>query len=91
LRAKARHTRWKEELKIVRKEMEWTCRSFQFLERKWTSRAHICRMDQNMKGHYSYAMKQAAIWSNWEEKAKQSFSEVLHIPVEKILNSDTSI
>jgi hypothetical protein len=77
LRAKARHTRWVEELKIVQKEMEWTCASFQYLCRMWTLRGDEYEGQLGKKGHYSYALKQAAMWNDWGLKAKLSFSETL--------------
>jgi hypothetical protein len=66
-----------EELKIVQKEMEWTCASFQHLHQMWTSWANEYQDQPGGKGHYSYALKQAAMWNDWGLKAKLSFSETL--------------
>jgi hypothetical protein len=68
---------WKEELQIVPHEMEWTCGSFHHLHDMWKGRADQFNGDVTKQGHYSYALKQAGMWKDWELKARLSFSEVL--------------
>ena len=88
LRAKARHARWSEELQIVQKEMDWTCRSFQHLHQLWKSQADKYKDQLEKKGHHSYALKQAAMWEEWRVKANLSFSETLSTFNHELYHSD---
>ncbi|KAG9120379.1 hypothetical protein FRC07_004150 [Ceratobasidium sp. 392] len=57
-RARARFTRWEEELKILKREMVMSYRSFKTYESIWKFKAEACAMDASSaagKAQYAYA------------------------------------
>lgn len=58
LRSKARHDRWDEEVEILKSEMDWTIRYFDYQKEVWEKRA----MKTGEDGHQAYACRQAAMW-----------------------------
>lgn len=74
LRTKARYHRWDEELKIVRKEMEWTIRWFEKQEEIWRGRANKAS-EEGKHGHQCYAEKQQVLWRNFKSQAIVAFGE----------------
>lgn len=74
LRAKARYTRWKEEYNMVRHEMEWTVKYFQYREKEWQERRKAIKDDSTgAAGLQAYASKQAGLWRTFSEKAMARF------------------
>jgi hypothetical protein len=70
LRAKARHDRWEEELKIVCHEMKWCVLYFQHQKRMWEGWAQECGMQA---GHKAYAHKQIFLWQRFAEEGEHKF------------------
>lgn len=77
LRAKARYDRWEEELKLLPKEMSWTVASFRYKGEAWSHRAEKYKDQVGKDGHYSYALRQVAMWGLWTEKANFAFEKAL--------------
>lgn len=74
LRAKARYDRWKEEHNLVRHEMEWTVKYFQYRENEWEERRKAITEDsRRAAGLQCYAAKQAGLWRTFSEKAMARF------------------
>ena len=79
LRAKACYTRWEEEHKMVRHEMQWTIKYFQHQEGQWEQRRSAIANDAiGAAGLRCYAAKQGGLWRRFAEKAKAMFR--LEIP-----------
>ena len=73
LRAKAHVDRWREELIIVKHEMQWTIRWFEFQANLWRERSE--RADDGLpRGHRSYAKKQEKLWNAFQRKASERFA-----------------
>ena len=64
------------------KEMGWTVASFQYNEEKWKMRAERYQMEEKRAGHCSYALKQAAMWRLWGERANFAFYQAMKSNVE---------
>jgi hypothetical protein len=75
-RAKARYTRWVEEVKIVGSEMEWTVAWFESMQRIW-ERRFLEAKEGGQRGHGCYAKKQALIWAEMKEKGRNAFKTCL--------------
>ena len=74
LRAKARYTRWEEEHKLVRHEMEWTVKYFQYREKEWQERRLAVTDDMvGAMGLRCYASKQGRVWRTFSENAMGRF------------------
>ncbi len=79
LRAKARYTRWEEEHNMVRHEMKWTIKYFQYQEQQWDRRrSAITDSAIGAVGLRCYAAKQAGQWRRFAEQAKARF--IVEIP-----------
>ena len=75
LRAKARYTQWEEEHNVVRHEMQWTVKYFQYQEKQWLERL-VGGDDDDIGravGSQCYAAKQAGLWRAFSEKAMARF------------------
>lgn len=72
MRAKARKERWEEEVKLVKKEMEWTINCFRYHEREWKERAERVKGE----GHRAYAWKQSSTWAEWAGRAGNAFKRM---------------
>jgi hypothetical protein len=72
LKAKARVDRWQEEQILVKHEMDWTIRWFQYQANLWKKRSE---MEDRMlpKGHEAYAIKQQKLWDVFQKKASERF------------------
>jgi hypothetical protein len=73
-RAKARYSRWAEEVKIVYTELESTIRWFSHRRTTWERRAKDAKVAVK-RGHESYANKQALMWDAMEAAAKVLLNE----------------
>jgi hypothetical protein len=72
LRAKARVDRWVEELVLVKHEMQWTIRWFQYQANLWRERSE--REEGSLPiGHKAYAKKQRKLWNEFERKSSERF------------------
>ena len=73
LRAKARVDRWREELMLVKHEMQWTILWFQFQANLWRERSE--RADGGLpSGHKPYAKKQEKLWNAFQTKSSEKFA-----------------
>jgi hypothetical protein len=81
-RAKARSDRWGEELKIVKKEMEWTMNWFEWQTEEWKKRGDkTCR--EGMRGHTCYAEKQQVLWQAMWKQAHSAFVNVMGLQLQQ--------
>lgn len=75
LRVKARLDRCKEEVVLVRSEMDWTKRYYEHTKEKWLQRARDC--NSNKRSLVFYALKQAYNWGMLENYAAEGYSIIL--------------
>ncbi|KAG9315413.1 hypothetical protein JVU11DRAFT_4564 [Chiua virens] len=71
LKARARYTRWKEELEMVRHEMFWITLWFKHQEEEWEKRSK----NSQEPGHVAYAEKQKDLWQRFRQKAENTFGK----------------
>ncbi|THU99487.1 hypothetical protein K435DRAFT_572450, partial [Dendrothele bispora CBS 962.96] len=74
LRAGARWDRWKEELILVKKEMEWRVSWFEHASEVWTNRGELTGISE---GARVYARIQANKWSMFAARSRQAFGRYL--------------
>lgn len=72
LRAKARKERWEEEMKLVRKEMDWTVNCFKFKAKLWKEMAEGAKKE----GHRAYGWKQNWMWETQVKTAAATFESL---------------
>jgi hypothetical protein len=73
LRARAKMSRWKEEIVLIPQEMQWTVRFFEFKCREWEEH----RKSSVSAGQRSYAARQRAMWMYLHSHATSSFRSCL--------------
>jgi hypothetical protein len=73
LKAKEQNERAHEEAIIVEHEMLWTVESFRFKQREWAARAGPSASTHLSVGHTEYAMKQAAMYGTFADRACGAF------------------
>jgi hypothetical protein len=73
-RARAEVERWEEEERILRKEFEFTYRSFQFLSSTWSKTASV-RTDR-YPGYVSYAHERADMYLQMAKDCAAAYEEV---------------
>lgn len=67
--------RWKEELTLVRYEMEWSVRYFHHQSRKWDFSADgIAGAHASNAGALAYAARKQTMWLYWARIADHAFS-----------------
>lgn len=71
LRARARLTRWQEEVVLIKTEMDSTIRFFTVQAEKWTAR--VISKSSVTPGHVCYAKKQESMWTNLADQAYKAF------------------
>ena len=78
LRAKARVDRWREELILVKNEMQWTKLWFQNQSNLWRERS---KMEDDVLpiGHQTYAIKKQKIWDAFVKKSQASDSFEIYV------------
>ncbi|KAG1808390.1 uncharacterized protein BJ212DRAFT_1280762, partial [Suillus subaureus] len=70
LKAKARWSRWQEELSLVRHEMGWTINWFKYHQKEWNRRwQKVTR-----PGHQAYAYQQVLMWRRFAQDAEKAFN-----------------
>jgi hypothetical protein len=77
LRAKARFTRWSEELRLVESEMQWTVNWFRWKTEQWRKRLGDLADKERPPGLDCYCHKQMALWDSLAEQAQTRFSNLL--------------
>ncbi|KAG0703425.1 hypothetical protein DFH29DRAFT_874531 [Suillus ampliporus] len=70
LKAKARWSRWQEELSLVRHEMGWTINWFKYHQNEWERRGR----QATRPGHKAYAYQQVLMWGRFVEDAEKTFN-----------------
>ena len=70
LRARAKKSRWEEEITLIRREMEWTQLFFNHKAKEWKDMAD----DSGTPGQRSYAEKQSAMWLGLSHESIESFN-----------------
>jgi hypothetical protein len=81
LRAKARFSRWSEELRLVESEMQWTVNWYRWKMEQWRTRLRDLEADERPPGLDSYCHKQIALWDSLAEQAQTRFSTLLGRPL----------
>ena len=77
LRAKARFTRWSEELCLVESKMQWTVNWFWWKTEQWRKRFRDLADEERPPGLDCYCHKQMALWDSLAEQAQTRFSNLL--------------
>lgn len=72
LRAKARLTRWEEELRLVPHEMDWTVNWLRKKSMGWQDLSEVAKEAHMV----AYAERQAAQWNHLASQAEKAFSWV---------------
>jgi hypothetical protein len=74
LRAKARYTRWEEELSLVKHEMKWTVAWFETYENIWQKRFEDVEDEECADGLRCYALRQSQLWRDLGKHSKKLYS-----------------
>src|ERR1700749_1526518 len=80
LRARARYFRWKEEVRLVRLEMEWTVNWFRSRETSWRERLHNLEDQEREAGLICYCYQQMALWRKFGDDAETLYGTILGSP-----------
>lgn len=80
LRARARYFRWKEEVRLVRLEMEWTVNWFRSRETSWRERLQDLENDEREEGLTCYCYKQMGLWRRFGDNAAKLYNTILGTP-----------
>src|SRR5882762_2773022 len=81
LRAKARFSRWSEELRLVEYEMQWTVKWFRWKMEQWRKRFRDLEEEERSPGLDSYCHRQMVLWDSLAEQAQTRFSTLLGQPL----------
>ncbi len=81
LRAKARFSRWSEELHLVEAEMQWTVKWFLWKMEQWRIRLKDLEEEERPPGLDCYCHKQMVLWDSLAEQAQTQFSTLLGHPL----------
>ncbi|KAG1729111.1 uncharacterized protein EDB91DRAFT_1085887 [Suillus paluster] len=76
LKAKARWSRWQEELSLVRHEMGWTINWFKYHQKEWNRRWQ----QATRPGHQAYAYQQVLMWGRFAQDAEKAFNGCGFVP-----------
>ena len=74
LKSKARQDRWAKEKTLLRNEMDWTVRFFQWQAERWRRNAEH---EEGSEGHCCYARKQKSMWLKFADFARHQFNKVI--------------
>ena len=75
-----RYFRWKEEVWLVRLEMEWTVKWFQSHETSWRERLHDLEDEEREEGLKCYCYKQMGLWKRFGDDAEKLYDTILGSP-----------
>jgi len=81
LRAKARFSRWSEELRLVELEMQWTVNWFRKKKEGWRKRLRDLEDEERPPGLDCYCHKQVVLWDSLANQAETRFSTLLGRPL----------
>ncbi|KAJ3527505.1 hypothetical protein NMY22_g9765 [Coprinellus aureogranulatus] len=79
LQAKARRDRWREELILLRSEMDWSMNYFKFKSREWMD---LASQPGATAGQICYALRQSEQWEHLSTHAHATFERYLDGPIE---------
>ncbi|KAG1760006.1 hypothetical protein EV702DRAFT_985839, partial [Suillus placidus] len=81
LRAKALRDRWREELILVKLEMDWTHNFFLWKATQWGDRMQES-LDKRLPGHACYSGRQSQMYSLLAQDAQAAFQDVQNVLIE---------
>ncbi|KAG1770770.1 hypothetical protein EV702DRAFT_1181574 [Suillus placidus] len=81
LRAKALRDRWREELILVKLEMDWTHNFFLWKATQWGDRMQES-LDKRLPGHACYSGRQSQMYSLLTQDAQAAFQDVQNVLIE---------
>ena len=74
LRSKARYDRWKEEVRILKSEMQWTILFFDHQRKEWEE---LASGSERSDGEKAYGLRQAAMWDNFAKEGRRVFEKYI--------------
>ncbi|KAG1775151.1 hypothetical protein EV702DRAFT_973795 [Suillus placidus] len=81
LRAKALRDRWREELILVKLEMDWTHNFFLWKATQWGNRMQES-LDKRLPGHACYSGRQSQMYSLLAQDAQAAFQDIQNVLIE---------
>ncbi|KAG1761668.1 hypothetical protein EV702DRAFT_1207062 [Suillus placidus] len=81
LRAKALRDRWREELILVKLEMDWTHNFFLWKATQWGDRMQES-LDKRLPGHACYSGRQSQMYSLLAQDAQAAFQDIQNVLIE---------
>ncbi|KAG1898408.1 uncharacterized protein F5891DRAFT_1190786 [Suillus fuscotomentosus] len=81
LRAKALWDRWREEMLLVKLEMDWTCKFFLWKTTQWGEHMQES-LEKQLPGHGCYAGRQSQMYSLLAQDAQAAFQDLQNVLIE---------
>ncbi|KAG1867501.1 hypothetical protein C8R48DRAFT_747361 [Suillus tomentosus] len=81
LRAKALRDRWREEMLLVKLEMDWTCKFFLWKTTIWGEHMQES-LEKRLPGHGCYAGRQSHMYSLLAQDAQAAFQDLQNVLIE---------
>ncbi|KAG1867096.1 hypothetical protein C8R48DRAFT_747493 [Suillus tomentosus] len=81
LRAKALWDRWREEMLLVKLEMDWTCKFFLWKTTQWGEHMQGS-LEKRLPGHGCYAGRQSQMYSLLAQDAQAAFQDLQNVLIE---------
>ncbi|KAG1822333.1 hypothetical protein EV424DRAFT_1538731 [Suillus variegatus] len=81
LRAKALRDRWREEMLLVKLEMDWTCKFFLWKTTQWGEHMQES-LEKRLPGHGCYAGRQSQMYSLLAQDAQAAFQDLQNVLIE---------
>ncbi|KAG1901338.1 uncharacterized protein F5891DRAFT_1187617 [Suillus fuscotomentosus] len=81
LRAKALRDRWREEMLLVKLEMDWTCKFFLWKTTQWGDHMQES-LEKCLPGHGCYAGRQSQMYSLLAQDAQAAFQDLQNVLIE---------
>ncbi|KAG1889031.1 uncharacterized protein F5891DRAFT_1198847 [Suillus fuscotomentosus] len=81
LRAKALWDRWREEMLLVKLEMDWTCKFFLWKTTQWGDHMQES-LEKHLPGHGCYAGRQSQMYSLLAQDAQAAFQDLQNVLIE---------
>ncbi|KAG1891627.1 uncharacterized protein F5891DRAFT_964296, partial [Suillus fuscotomentosus] len=81
LRAKALQDRWREEMLLVKLEMDWTCKFFLWKTTQWGEHMQES-LEKRLPGHRCYAGRQSQMYSLLAQDVQAAFQDLQNVLIE---------
>ncbi|KAG1891658.1 uncharacterized protein F5891DRAFT_964269, partial [Suillus fuscotomentosus] len=81
LRAKALQDRWREEMLLVKLEMDWTCKFFLWKTTQWDEHMQES-LEKRLLGHGCYTGRQSHMYSLLAQDAQAAFQDLQNVLIE---------